>query len=73
MRASEKSFSQGTSELAQQHANYFSTQTLSEEQQSYFVDMAHTSLQQQGAAEAEPVKQSFEDYLAAYYAQYDGV
>ncbi|MBK8676375.1 MAG: glutamate--cysteine ligase [Cellvibrionales bacterium] len=73
MRASEKSFFQLTGELAQQHANYFSTQTLSEEQQNYFVDMAQASSQQQSAAEAEPVAQSFEDYLAAYYAQYDGV
>ncbi|HRF87617.1 MAG TPA: hypothetical protein PK244_03385, partial [Pseudomonadales bacterium] len=73
MRASEKSFFQLTSELAQQHANYFSAQALTEEQRNYFVDMAQTSSQQQSAAEAEPVAQSFEDYLAAYYAQYDGV
>ena len=73
MPAHRKSFFQLTSELAQQHADYFSAQVLTEEQQRYFVNAAHTSLQQQQDAEAAPLIMSFEEYLAAYYAQYDAV
>jgi len=73
MRASGLSFFQLTSALAEQHAAYFAAQSLTAEQQQYFVNAAQTSLQQQRQAESASPTQSFEDYLAAYYAQYDSV
>ncbi len=73
MHASGKSFFQLTQALSEQHAAHFSAQALTEEQQLYFVEAAQTSLQEQQALEALPPSATFENYLAAYYAQYNTV
>lgn len=69
----EQSFFQLAGALSEQHARYFASHPLSPEQQQYFVTAAQQSLQAQRDLEALPQTQSFADYLASYYAQYDGI
>jgi glutamate--cysteine ligase len=73
MREREQSFFQWASVLSEQHARYFTSHPLSPEQQQYFVTAAQQSLQAQRDLEAQPQTQTFADYLASYYAQYDGI
>ncbi len=73
MRVQQKSFAQCIEDLAEQHANYFTEHSLSPMQYQYYADMADSSIKQQLELEQEGSKRTFEEYLAAYYAQYDAV
>ena len=73
IRTQNKSFTQFANDMSAQHALYYKDHSLTQDQQRYFEEMAQSSLQQQQSLEAAVPAVSFEDYLAAYYAQYDGV
>jgi glutamate--cysteine ligase len=73
MRTQNKSFAQFVNEISLQHAAYYADHSLTEEQQHYFVEAAQLSLQKQCELESVVPAISFEEYLAAYYGQYDAV
>lgn len=58
-----------TLKLAKQHRDYFAARPLEPQQQAHFTRLAEQSRQHQAEVEAAD-RESFDDYLAKYYAQY---
>ncbi len=70
MREQQKSFFRLASDLSQQHAQHFAGHPLDVGREAYFNEAAQASLTSQRALEAAPQTETFEEYLARYYAQY---
>ncbi|WP_339616858.1 glutamate--cysteine ligase [uncultured Gilvimarinus sp.] len=60
-----------TLQLAEQHRDYFAARPLDDQQQAHFARLAEQSKQHQLEVEAAD-RESFDEYLAIYYAQYNG-
>lgn len=70
MRAQEKPFYRLAKDLAQQHTDYFLKHPLDAERLDYFRAESELSLDNQRDIELND-KLNFDEYLRAYYAQYD--
>lgn len=71
MTATGQNFYEHTLALAEQQRAYFSQRPLVTTQQAHFAQMSDNSLQAQVALDASD-QLSFDQYLANYYAQYNG-